>query len=183
MHKKIVQFFVIFLFLGTIVFFPIRVFAADTVDIKPENNWVQDLFGGGNLKLSIFAPTSFAGGKASIWSFIFIASDIAFPLLFISFVVMVAIGLLKWFSANGNETVIQSAQKTIKNAATGFAVMSILFVVANVIVWWLGFKNIYDLPKNFSTCKGVALYEFKRKNSVYLDSTNCSCDGIDWRCT
>lgn len=147
-----------------------------------EGDWVSEVLGPVSISLRIFNALE---GKATLWSLIAWGFSIAFPILFLAFIAAVAIGGIKWMSSGGNETKLQSAQKWIKNAVIGFLAVGVVFILANVITWWLGFGNMFDLAQNLATCNNTVLFEYKRQTYGNIDVDYvCSCEenAVTWSC-
>lgn len=130
-------------------------------------SFFEEVFGPNNLLLSIFRPINYWQGNASLWSIFAMVLSFAFPVLFIAFIVVIAIATIKWVSSQGREAEYVSAQKWMKNAFYGFFANIFVFVGVNIITWWIGIGNIFSLAQNLATCedingKKVVLFEFKK---------------------
>ncbi len=158
----------------------------DGVTVPVEGDWVQEIFGEDGLQLNILKPINFFGieGTASIWSILAMVFELTWPILFLAFLVMVAIGVIKWISSGGEQAKVESAQKTVKNAAYGFIATALLFVVVNIATWWLGIGDIFKLAQNLAVCNGIVLYEFKRDDLGGVDAdVSCTCTDSGWSCS
>lgn len=185
LSKKNVKFFFVIIlavFFIAILYFPGIVYAEDPVDIPTGgNDWVEKIFGTGDLSIEIFR-TKFLGGDMSIWSLLATLFSLSFPLLWVAFFFVVGIGALKIVSSEGIEDKLRSGQKWLKNGVSGLAASAVIFIIANLVTYFLGFGSVFGLAKNFVVCGDVALYEHKRLRGI-SDDAKCECVGKTWSCS
>lgn len=165
-----------------------------TIDVpEDDTGWIQKLFGD-SIKLDIFKPFNLWEGEGTIFSYVAMIISNGFVLLFILFIIAVAVGTLKMISSQGDSGKFESAKKWFTNAVTGMVVTMVIFVVLNIGTALLGFGNIFRLASEFSVCDGKALYQYKKdrfealniENKQYPNLTllyDCTCESGGWSCT
>jgi len=184
--------FILILFFVSPLIYRAEVYGEDEegVAIGTDDGFVKDVLGDTGLILNIFRPFDL-GGHITIYTIAALILEYAFPLLFIAFMFVVGIGVIKWISSQGNEAKIQNAYKWLKNGAVGFLSTVFVFIGVNLITWFLGIGNVYHLAEHLVVCRDSSgrfetMLEYKRRTNLGAEWT-CYCHeapvGTEWACT
>lgn len=181
------KFFILILFC---LFFFLSLFqksvsAQISIDCSNNNaNWFCD--NNNQIELNTFRTKYIGSGDFSVFSIIAGLAIVAFVVLFIVLLVYVALAVLKFITSQGNNDMIKSATKRLKNAIIGFVANLLVIMLASLIVNALGYGSALELVKNLRTCKNLTLYEYRRSSPV--DAINkgfwdCKCSNTGWVCS
>ncbi|MDD3646916.1 MAG: hypothetical protein PHS44_00240 [Candidatus Dojkabacteria bacterium] len=151
----------------------------DDVLVPGEGDLFDEIFGpGGSIRLNILKPLNYWEGDTSIWVILSVILSNLFVILFIVLIFAIAIGAIRMVGSQGSDTKLQSASKWFKNALIGFAATIIMFILVNVVTFFLGIGTVFSLAQNLAVCNGETLFEHKRD----IDEDTLP-EGCDWECT
>lgn len=161
------------------------VLSSDGVSIEVEDeSWLKEVFGD-SLKLNIFNPTGdlfSSKAEVTVWVVAALLVEIAFYILFIVMIVAILIGVIKWISSQGKEDKLVGAQKWVKNPLIAFGATIGMFLLINIITWFMGAGSIFTLAENLSVCGDEVLYQYKQDAGLTGDYY-CTCNADSWSCT
>lgn len=146
------------------------------VTVKSDSDLWEKIFGTDSLLLNIFQPSNLWEGHATVLTYVGVLISAGFIILFLATIFAILIGALKWVSSQGVQEKIISAQKWMKNAIIGFFSTGAVFILVNIITFFFGIGNIFEMAENFSVCDGQTLYEWKQDNPGWGTSTTCMPD-------
>ncbi|MBU0975519.1 MAG: hypothetical protein ABIE03_07825 [Patescibacteria group bacterium] len=157
----------------------------DDVLVPGEGDLFDEIFGsGGSIRLKILKPLNYWEGDTSIWVILAVVLSNLFIVLFLALIFAIGIGAMRLVSSQGNEGRLQSASKWLKNAVVGFAVTIIMFIVINLVTFFLGIGSVFSLAQNLAVCHGETLFEHKGDidESTLPDGCTWECTPADWVC-